>query len=101
MGPSRGSSPSNRTVAVPGCGASADAITAALAPAGRTPAVFGNGLRCLVGARYAVAAARHPARRAPLAGLSAANSEAALRARRGLAYFRGIGSIEQISGANE
>jgi hypothetical protein len=51
-------------------GPSADAITAALAPTGRAPAVFGNGLQCLVGARYAVAAARHPARGAPLAGLS-------------------------------
>src|SRR6185295_2137495 len=51
-------------------GPSADAITAAFAPTGRAPAVFGDGLRCLVGARYAVAAARHPARGAPLAGLS-------------------------------
>jgi hypothetical protein len=38
------------------CGRSADATTAALAPAGRAPAVFGNGLRRLVGARHAVAA---------------------------------------------
>jgi hypothetical protein len=50
--------------------ASADAITAALAPAGRAPPVFGNGLRRLVGSRYAVAAGRHPAYGTPLAGLS-------------------------------
>jgi hypothetical protein len=40
---------------------SADAITAALAPPGRTPTVLGNSGWGLVGARYAVAAARHPA----------------------------------------
>src|SRR5262249_61830739 len=49
---------------------SADAIAAALAPTGRTPTVLRNSGRHLVGARYAVAAARHPAHRAPLAGLS-------------------------------
>src|SRR5215831_7430488 len=49
---------------------SADAITAALAPAGRTPTVLGNSGRRLVGARYAIIAARGPAHRAPLAGLS-------------------------------
>src|SRR6516225_7058579 len=48
---------------------SADAITAALAPAGRTPTVLGDSSWCLVGAGDAVAATRHPARRAPLAGL--------------------------------
>src|SRR5262245_9922713 len=52
------------------CGPSADAITAALAPAWRAPTVLGNCGRCLVGARYAVAAARNPAHRAPLAGMS-------------------------------
>src|SRR5262245_15159110 len=49
---------------------SADAITAALAPAGRTPTVLGNSGRRLVGVRYAVAAARHPAHWTQLAGLS-------------------------------
>src|SRR5262249_29546657 len=49
---------------------SADAIAAALAPTGRTPTVLRNSGRPLVGARDAVAAARHPAHRAPLAGLS-------------------------------
>src|SRR5262245_64580513 len=44
--------------------------TAALAPAGRTPTVLGNSGRRLVGARYAIIAARGPAHRAPLAGLS-------------------------------
>src|SRR5262249_5267500 len=58
------------TVAAPSCGASADAITPALAPAGRTPTVLVDSGRRLVGARYAVVAARHPAHRAPLAGLS-------------------------------
>src|SRR5215470_8432673 len=56
--------------AKPSRGTSADAIAAALAPTGRTPTVLRNSGRPLVGARYAVAAARHPAHRAPLAGLS-------------------------------
>src|SRR5262249_47564678 len=50
-------------------GLSADAITAALAPADRTPTVLGDSGRRLVGARYAVVAARHPTHRAPLAAL--------------------------------
>src|SRR6516165_10365861 len=49
---------------------SADARAAALAPTGRTPTVLRKSGRRLVGARYAVAAARHPAYRAPLTGLS-------------------------------
>src|SRR5262245_18880317 len=53
-----------------GCAPSADAITAALAPAGWTPTLLGNSGRCLVGALHAVVAARRPAHRAPLAGLS-------------------------------
>src|SRR5262249_45239132 len=52
-------------------GPSADAITAALAPAGRTPSVLvGDSGRRLVGARYAVVATRRPAYGAPLARLS-------------------------------
>src|SRR5262249_56426233 len=54
----------------PGRPRSADAITAALAPAGRAPTVLGDSSRRLAGAWYAVVAARHPANRAPLAGLS-------------------------------
>src|SRR6266516_5828008 len=54
------------------CGPSANAITAALAPAGRTPTVLGDSGRRLVGARYAVATARHPPHGAPLAWLSRA-----------------------------
>jgi hypothetical protein len=49
---------------------STDAITAALSPASRTPTLLGNSGRRLVGARHAVAAARHPAHGTPLAGLS-------------------------------
>jgi len=48
---------------------SADAITATLAPAGRTPTIFGDSGWRHVGAGDAVAPARHPALRAPLAGL--------------------------------
>src|SRR5262249_37340892 len=59
---------------MPGCSQlhapSADAIAAALAPAGRTPTVLLEGGWRLVGAGYAIVAARHPAQRAPLAGLS-------------------------------
>ena len=49
---------------------SADAITAAVTPAGWTPTVLRDGGWRLVGTRYAVATARRPAHRAPLAGLS-------------------------------
>src|SRR5262249_15615096 len=52
------------------CRPSADAKPAARASAGGAPAVLGNSGRRLVRARYAVAAARHPAHRAPLAGMS-------------------------------
>src|SRR5262245_60217933 len=50
--------------------ASANAIAAALAPAVWTPTVLGDSGRGFVGAWYAVVPARHPAHRAPLAGLS-------------------------------
>src|SRR5262249_15321033 len=52
------------------CRPSADAITAALAPAGRAPTLLRDSGRRLVGARCAVATTCHPAHGAPLAGPS-------------------------------
>jgi hypothetical protein len=55
---------------MPGCSQprpAANAKTTAFAPTGRAPAVLGNSGRRLVGARHAVAAARHPTHGTPLA----------------------------------